>query len=67
MVGQIHKAAQMVPLTFLGEEQLIYNDVVRVDFVRRQLLYQPFGLIQRKEFGDAYTNECRFLLQTRCE
>ena len=39
--------------TVLGKEQLVDDDVVRVDFVRRQLLYETFRLIEGQEFGYA--------------
>lgn len=48
--------------TVLGEEQLVDDDVVRVDFVRGQFLYETFRLIQGQEFGYADADECGLFL-----
>ena len=48
--------------TALGEEQLVDDDVVRVDFVRGQFLYETFRLIQGQEFGYADADECGLFL-----
>lgn len=62
-------------LTFLREEKLVDDDVVRVNFVRHELLHESFRLVQREELGDADTDEGGFFLvcvwgshcQCRCQ
>ena len=49
-------------LTGLGKQELVHDDVVRVDFVGGQFLHEPLRLVQRQEFGYAHTNERRLLL-----
>lgn len=46
-----------ITLTFLGEDQLVDDNVVGVDLVLRQLLNQSLGLIERQELGDADTDK----------
>jgi hypothetical protein len=41
---------------------LVDDNVVRVDAVRRELLNEPLGLIQREELGDADADESGLLL-----
>ena len=50
--------------TVLGEEQLIDDDIMCVDFVRRQLLHESFRLIQGQEFGYTDTDEGGLLLRS---
>lgn len=48
--------------TGFGEEELVDDDVVRVDLVLRQFLDEPFRLVQREELGDADADECCLFL-----
>lgn len=41
----------------VGENQLVDDDVVRVDATLGQLLDQPLRLIQGEELGDTHTDE----------
>lgn len=59
MAGLTHLAG----LLRVWEDELIDNDVVRVDLAFGQLLDQPLCLVQRQELGDAHTDESRLLLQ----
>jgi hypothetical protein len=53
-------------LTGLWKQQLIYDDVVRVDFICGEFLYEPFRLVQREKLGYAHADErCLFLCGTR--
>lgn len=45
------------------EDQLVDDDVVRVDVALGQLLDEPLGLVQREELGDADTDEGGLLLR----
>jgi hypothetical protein len=66
-VGQVDdplRAREKEP-TLLWEKQLVDNNVVRVDLVRRQLLDQPFGLVQGQELGDADANKGGLVLEAR--
>jgi hypothetical protein len=40
-------------LAFDGEEQLVDDDAVRVDLVRRELLDEALRLVERQELADA--------------
>lgn len=51
--------------TVLGKEQLVDDDVVRVDFVRRQFLYETFRFIEGQEFGYADADERGLFLRKR--
>lgn len=48
----------------LGEEELVDDDVVRVDLVRGELLHEPLGFVQGEELGDADADEGRLFLDT---
>ena len=52
-------------LTELRKQQLIHNDIVRINLIRSQLLYKPLRLVQREELGYAHANERRLLLSVR--
>ena len=45
------------------EDELVDDDVVRVNLALGQLLDQPFGFIQGQELRDAHTDEGCLLLQ----
>ena len=49
--------------TVLGEQELVDDDVMRVDLVLGELLHQPFRLVQREELGDAHANKRGLLLK----
>lgn len=50
----------------VGENQLVDNDVVRVNATLGQFLDQPLRLVQGEELGDAYADEgCLFLMKVR--
>ena len=57
-----HDAAYFCQLTGLREQKLVHDDVVRVDFVRRQFLHQPLRLVQREELGYTHADERRLFL-----
>lgn len=61
MTGFTHLAR---PLP-VRENQLVDDDVVRVDAALGQLLDQPLRLIQGQELSDANTNEGGLFLQVR--
>jgi hypothetical protein len=44
-ISSYRRAASCL-LTGLWKQQLIYDDIVRVDFVRSEFLYKPFRLVQ---------------------
>lgn len=46
----------------VGEDELVDDDVVRVDVALGQLLDQPLRLVQRQEFSDAHAYEGGLLL-----
>lgn len=43
--------------TLFREEELVDDDVVRVDLVLGELLHETLRLVQRQELGDAHANE----------
>lgn len=45
------------------EDELVDNDIVRVNLALGQLLDQPLCLIQGQELGNAYADESCLLLQ----
>jgi hypothetical protein len=49
-------------LTLLWEDQLIDDDVVRVNLVRRQLLDKSLRLVQRQELRNADADESGLVL-----
>lgn len=49
-------------LTWFGEEQLVDNDVMRVNLVVGELLNEAFCLVQRQELGNAHADECCLVL-----
>ena len=49
-------------LTSLWEEQLVDDDVVRVNLKLCEFLDKPLGLVQREKFGDAHADERRSFL-----
>lgn len=55
-----HRARLFV---FVLHQQLIDDDVVRVDAAFGQLLDQSFGFVERQEFGDADADECGLFLE----
>lgn len=46
----------------VGEDELVDDDVVRVDVTLGELLDQPLRLVQRQELSDAHTYEGGLLL-----
>ena len=53
--------------TFLWEEQLVDDNVVCVNLIRSQLLYEPLRLVQGQEFGYADADKrCLFLESSPC-
>src|SRR6266851_2383360 len=61
--GQITRCRMFFcQLTGLREQKLVHDDVVRVDFVRRQFLHQPLRLVQREELGYTHADERRLFL-----
>lgn len=48
--------------TFLGEEELIDDNVMRVNLVGCQFLYEALGLVQGQELRNAHANEGGFFL-----
>ena len=48
--------------TCFREQELVDDNVVRVDFVLRQLLDEALGLVQRQEFRDADADKRRLVL-----
>lgn len=48
----------------VGENQLVDDDVVRVDATLGQFLDQPLRLIQGEELGDTYADEGGLFLMT---
>lgn len=49
-------------LTLLGEQKLVYNDVVGVNFIRGQFLNETLRFVEGQEFGYANADKCRFFL-----
>ena len=50
------------PLTLLWEDQLVDDDVVCVNLVRRQFLDESLRLVQRQELGNADADESGLVL-----
>ena len=48
--------------TCFGEEELVDDDVVRVDLVGGELLDEAFCFVEGKELGDADADECCLFL-----
>lgn len=44
------------------EQKLIDDDVVRVDLVLGELLYETLGLVEREKLRYAHTHECSLFL-----
>ena len=51
--------------TLLGENQLVDDDVVRVNLVLRELLNQSLCFVERQEFRDANADESGLVLSSR--
>jgi hypothetical protein len=51
--------------TFLWEEKLVDDDIVRVDLISGQFLHQSLGFIKRQELGNANADESRFFLKRK--
>lgn len=48
--------------TRFGKEELVDDDVVRVDFISGELLDEAFRLVQGQELRDAHADECGLIL-----
>ena len=51
--------------TWVGDEDLVDDDVVRVNVELGQLLHQPLRFEERQELGDAHAHERRSRLPNR--
>jgi hypothetical protein len=54
---ELHNVEQERVLACLREEQLVDDDVMRVDLVSRQFLNETLCLVQGQELGDTNANE----------
>ena len=51
--------------TFLWEEKLVDDDIVRVDLISGQFLNQSLGFVERQELGNANADERRLFLKRK--
>ena len=47
--------------TLLWEQELVDDNVMRINLVRCELLHEALRLVQRQELRNTYTDECRLL------
>lgn len=52
-------------VTLVQHEQLVDDDVVRVDAALGEFLHEPLRLVQRQELRDAHAHERRLVLRER--